>query len=70
MTESKNEHSFTPISLTGYKQYAPNDNYKSDFVYVIKLEPFDRFENPEKERINTDNSILQVAKIVDEYSNK
>ncbi len=67
MTEFDKRHSFAPIILTGYKLYAPDNDYRSSFVFVIELKPFDREKKPIQKRNDTDKAILQAAAIVKEY---
>lgn len=67
ITEFQNRHSCTPISLTAHKLYAPTEDYSLDFVYVIELTPFDRFESSKTKREITDIAILQTTQIVNDY---
>lgn len=73
MTEFNNKHSFTPVELTAYKYYIPTmgfDELRIDASYMIKIEPFDRFESPEKKRKDVDMAILQASVIVKEWQMK
>lgn len=71
IVEFDNQHSFNPIYLHAYKLYTPNETGdKPDFVYVVEIEPFDRFDNADKKRKDTDNAILQTTKIVKSYISK
>jgi hypothetical protein len=68
MSEFNKIHGFTPITLYGEKLYAPQYEYKPNYVFVITLEPFDRFDTPKKKRKDTDKAILQAADVVKAYS--
>lgn len=67
ITEFNNKHGFDPIVLTGYKSYAPDDNYNSNFFFVIQLAPFDRSVSSRQKRHDTDRAVLQAAEVVRQY---
>lgn len=69
ITEFTNRHGFSPVIIKGYKLYAPDDDYSTDYVYVVELSPFDRFETPTDKRNMTDKAILQATTIVNDYNN-
>lgn len=68
MTEFNKLYSFAPITLTGYKLYAPNDEYECDFTFVIELKPFDRFNSPLQNRKDTDKAIKGVIELVKKHN--
>jgi len=73
MTEFNNKHSFTPVQLTAFKYYIPtmgSDELKIDASYMIKIEPFDRFDSPEIKRSNVDVAILQATELVKDWQKK
>ncbi len=67
ITEFNNEHSFCPIMLSAHKLYSPNNEYKSDFCFVIRFDPFDLFDKPMDKRTATDKAIKQATLIVQKY---
>jgi len=70
MTEFNNLHGFTPMTLTGYKLFMPNDDYQPEFTFVIELEPFDRFDTAKNKRKGTDKAIAQATEIVKKYKGR
>lgn len=71
MTEFNYRYSFDPVILTAYKSYTPTmgsqDEYEVNFCFVIKIKPFDRFDEPDKKRTDTNLAILQATDIVNQY---
>lgn len=66
-------HSFSPVTLTAHKLYAPvnpDEEKEIDFVYVVELRPFDQGTSPEEKRYNIDNAILDASEVVASYSLK
>lgn len=74
MTEFNFQHSFGPITLTGYKLYLPTTHpekkYEVDYTFIVKIEPFDRFDESGTKRKETDVAILQATKLVNQYKHK
>ncbi len=65
------KESFTPVLLKPHKLYIPDsENKQADFVYVIELNPFDRFDHPNKKRTDMDNAIKALTDIVKDYTKK
>lgn len=65
-----NLHSFSPVIATAHKLYAPlgpEENKEIDYVYVLRLIPFDQGDSPDKKRRDIDKAIQDVAIIVKEY---
>lgn len=69
IVEFNNRCSPEPITLKAFKLYSPNSEGRTpDYVYVIQLRPFKRFDCPDKKRQDTDRAILQATEIVNRYS--
>lgn len=69
--EFNERESFSPISMRPYKLYIPHqEGEEADFVFVIELEPFDRFDAPLKKRVAIDNAINVLTVIVREYTTR
>ncbi len=50
------------------KQYTPLSNDENiDFIFAIKISPFDKNESDRNKRIDIDKAILEVTKIVKGY---
>jgi hypothetical protein len=67
ITEFNREHGFDPITLTGHKMYAPDDDYRPHFTFVLELSPFDRFYSPTKKRATTNIAIKQAVELIKKY---
>lgn len=56
--------------LSVYKIYAPYHPLNTaNYVYVIKIEPYDRFDTPERKRAETDEGIDMLLSIIHKYQN-
>lgn len=54
--------------LSVYKVYAPfHPLNTADYVYVIQIEPYDRFDTPERKRAETDEGIDMLLNIIHKY---
>ena len=54
--------------LSVYKIYAPfHLRNTADYVYVVQIEPYDRFDTPERKRAETDEGIDMLLSIIDKY---
>ena len=57
--------------LSVYKIYTPFHPLNSaDYVYVIQITPFDRFDTPEHKRAETDEGIKMLLNIIHQYHQK
>lgn len=71
ITEFNNLHSFSPVTLTMHKLYAPinpDEDREIDFVYVLELTPFDHDVSPKKQRSDVDKAIFDASAVVVSYS--
>ncbi len=71
ITRFNNQHSFSPVTLTAHKLYAPinpGEDKEIDYVYVLELIPFDQGVSPEEKRRDIDKAILDATDIVNGYS--
>jgi hypothetical protein len=54
--------------LSVYKIYAPfHPLNTANYVYVIQIEPYDRFDTPERKRAETDEGIDTLLSIIHKY---
>ena len=54
--------------LSVYKIYAPfHPLNTANYVYVIQIEPYDRFDTPERKRAETDEGIDMLLSIIHKY---
>lgn len=54
--------------LSVCKVYAPYHSLKTvDYVYVVQIEPYDRFDTPERKRAETDEGIDMLLSIIHKY---
>jgi len=54
--------------LSVCKIYAPfHPHNTADYVYVIQIEPYDRFDTPEHKRAETDEGIDMLLSIIHKY---
>ena len=54
--------------LSVYKIYAPfHPLNTANYVYVIQIEPYDRFDTPERKRAETDEGINMLLSIIHKY---
>ena len=54
--------------LSVYKVYAPFHSLNTaDYVYVIQIEPYYRFDTPERKRAETDEGIDMLLSIIHKY---
>ena len=57
--------------LSVYKVYAPfHPLNTADYVYVIQIAPFDRFDTPQHMRAETDEGIDMLLSIITKYQEK
>lgn len=56
-----------PCSFKAYKLYIPKVIEQNNFVFVIEIQPINRFETPGKKRQITDQGIQRITKIVKRY---
>ena len=57
--------------LSVYKIYTPFHPLNSaDYVYVIQIAPYDRFDTPENKRVETDEGIDMLLGIITKYQEK
>jgi hypothetical protein len=57
--------------LSVYKIYTPFHPLNSaDYVYVIQITPYDRFDTPEHKRAETDEGIDMLLGIITKYQEK
>ena len=57
--------------LSVYKIYAPfHPLNTADYVYVIQITPYDRFDTPEHKRAETDEGIDMLISIITKYLEK
>jgi hypothetical protein len=61
-----------PFTFDAYKMYLPEGSgeFQHDFLFVIIIEPLDRFESPALKRKHTDQGIKKVTKVVYDYIKK
>ncbi|MEX2409876.1 MAG: hypothetical protein WD607_00655 [Candidatus Paceibacterota bacterium] len=67
ITKFNELHSFTPVTCTAHKLYAPinpDEDKEVDYVYVLELIPFYQGVSPEEKRRDIDQAILKTTKIV------
>ena len=57
--------------LSVYKIYTPfHPLNTADYVYVIQIAPFDRFDTPQHKRAETDEGIDMLLSIITKYQEK
>ena len=57
--------------LSVYKIYTPfHPLNTADYVYVIQIAPFDRFDTPQHKRVETDEGIDMLLSIITKYQGK
>jgi hypothetical protein len=57
--------------LSVYKIYTPfHPLNTADYVYVIQIAPYDRFDTPEHKRVETDEGIDMLLGIITKYQEK
>ena len=57
--------------LSVYKIYTPfHPLNTADYVYVIQIAPFDRFDTPQHKRAETDEGIDMILSIITKYQEK
>ena len=57
--------------LSVYKLYTPfHPLNTADYVYVIQIAPFDRFDTPQHKRAETDEGIDMILSIITKYQEK
>ena len=57
--------------LSVYKIYTPfHPLNTADYVYVIQIAPFDRFDTPQNKRVETDEGIDMLLSIITKYQGK
>jgi len=64
LTRFKSRHGLIPVKLTAYKLYTPIDDEAVDETFVLELQPFNRFDLPDRKRADTDRAIEQVIKLI------
>jgi hypothetical protein len=60
----KTAHGLMPVVLGGHKRYTPVEGYAVDETFVLDLRPFNRFDQPDRKRSDTDRAIEQVTGLV------
>ncbi|MBN8822510.1 MULTISPECIES: hypothetical protein [unclassified Spirosoma] len=68
LTGFKQQHGLIPIKLMAYKLYTPVDDEQVEETFVLELHPFNRFDPPDRKRMDVDRAIEQVGKLIDDRS--
>jgi hypothetical protein len=64
-------HGLIRAGLSVYKIYTPfHPLNTADYVYVIQIAPYDRFDTPQHKRAETDEGIDMLLSIITKYQEK
>ena len=64
LTRFKARHGLVPINLTGYKLYTPLTDEAIEETFVLELRPFNRFDSPDRKRVDIDRAVAQVVALL------